>query len=278
VGIRWLYRASPLLLFFVLYWLMAVRMNLNIGHRHILPTYPVFYILASASVLWIGHRARRIIALGLTATLIVHVADSVAARPFYISYFQPLVGGAAQGYRYLVDSSYDWGQGLPDLTAWLKSEQRRSDPAPVHLCYFGADSVRERRLDVVRFGDDFADFGPRNYPAQLSAGWYAISATHLMQVYAPTRGEWSPEHEATYRTLLARIAHAKPFGERTAAEDAEILQDCSDLELMQATRICNYLRDRRPLNIIGGSILVFKLSALELQEALYRASPEVVHR
>jgi hypothetical protein len=268
-GTRWLYRAAPLLLFFIVYWLMAVRMNLNIGHRHILPTYPVFYILASASVLWLGHRTRRIAAFGLAAAFAVHVTDSVSARPFYISYFQPLVGGAAQGYRYLVDSSYDWGQGLPDLALWLKSDQRRSDPAPVHLCYFGADSVRERGLEVVRFGDDLADFGPRNYPAHLSAGWYAISATHLMQVYSPTRGHWSPAHEATYRAILTRLAQAKPFGKRTAPEDAKVLQDCQDLELMQATRICNYLRDRHPLEIVGGSILLFKLTATELNEALF---------
>ena len=266
---RWLYRGSPLLLFFVLYWLMAVNMHLNIGHRHILPTYPVFYILASASVLWLGRYKNRMVTLGLVATLGLHALDSINARPFYISYFQPLVGGAAKGYHYLVDSSYDWGQGLPDLAVWLKSDQRRSDPAPVHLCYFGADSPRERGLDVIRFGDDLADFGPRTYPAQLNAGWYAISATHLMQVYAPTRGDWTAAHEEKYQKILARLAHAKPNAQRTGKESTSVLEDCSDLEIIQTTRICHFLRDRPPLEVVGGSILIFKLSAAEIKAALY---------
>jgi 4-amino-4-deoxy-L-arabinose transferase-like glycosyltransferase len=273
-GFRWLYRASPLLLFFVIYWIMAVRMNLNIGHRHILPTYPIFYILASASVLWLNLAARRIIAVGLVAALTLHITDSLAARPFYISYFQPLVGGSAQGYRYLVDSSYDWGQGLPDLAEWLDSEQRRSDPAPVHLCYFGADSARVRSFDVVRFGDEMADFGPRVYPATLKAGWYAISATNLVQVYAPSRGQWGENHENLYREILARLARAKPPFERSEAEAEEVLLNCRNLEIMQTTRICNYLRDRTPLEIVGGSILIFKLTAEELQQVLYGPPPE----
>lgn len=274
-GTRWLYRAAPLLFFFVLYWLMAVRMNLNIGHRHILPTYPIFYILASASALWLGLKIRRTILVGLIATLAIHIADSIAARPFYISYFQPLVGGTEKGYHYLVDSSYDWGQGLPDLAAWLKSEQRLSDPAPVHLSYFGADSPRARGLDVVRFGDESADFGLRNYPATLSPGWYAVSATQLMQVYTPARGRWEGKHEATYRSLLDRLSAAKPPHLRAGSEEMAVLQDCRDLELMQATRLCNYLRNRKPLKIVGGSILIFKMTSSELSDALYSPFPSV---
>lgn len=270
---RWLYRASPLLLFFVAYWLMAVRMNLNIGHRHILPTYPVFYILASASVLWLGLKIHRTVLLALAAALALHVADSLSARPFYISYFQPLAGGPDRGYRYLVDSSYDWGQGLPDLAAWLKSDQRLSDPAPVHLCYFGADSPRARGLEVVRFGDEQADFGPRVFPAPLQPGWYAISATHLTQAYAMSRGTWGEAHEKLYRGILDRLAHAKAPDQRSETEAAAVLKDCCDLELMQTTRVCNYLRERPPLKIVGGSILIFKLTAPELSAILYGPPP-----
>ncbi|MEY4489412.1 MAG: hypothetical protein RIQ79_1920, partial [Verrucomicrobiota bacterium] len=252
----------------ILYWLMAVNMHLNIGHRHIVPTYPVFYILASASVLWLGKNKPRMLALGLVAALGLHVYDSIRARPFYLSYFQPLAGGT-NGYRHLVDSSYDWGQGLPDLAAWLKSDQRRSDPAPVHLCYFGVDSPRARGLDVVRFGDDTADFGLRYYPAPLNPGWYAISATNLMQIYFLTRGPWTAIHEKKYTEIRARLALAKPHSERTSEEHARVLQDCSDLEILQTSRICHFLRDRTPVNIVGGSILIFKLTPTELKEALY---------
>ena len=39
--------------FLAVYWATAMTSNINIGHRHILPTYPVMYILAgSAAAFW----------------------------------------------------------------------------------------------------------------------------------------------------------------------------------------------------------------------------------
>jgi tetratricopeptide (TPR) repeat protein len=39
------------LIFLAVYWVAAVQANINIGHRHILPTYPFLYVLAGAVVL-----------------------------------------------------------------------------------------------------------------------------------------------------------------------------------------------------------------------------------
>ncbi len=266
----WLYRATPLLVFFVVYWIMAIRMSLNIGHRHILPTYPVFYIFASAAACWLVAGPRRLIGAALALAVAAHAADSVAVRPFYLSYFQPLAGGVERGYRYIVDSSYDWGQGLPDLTTWLERKKSRGDTAPVFLTYFGADSPRARQLDVIRFGDEWNDRGPRDFPAPLRGGWFVIGATHFQRAYLPTRGEWTERHEATYQELLRRAAAAAAdTAPRTPAAQRELVQRLMDLELMQFGRLCHALRDRPPLEIIGGSLLVFRLSDAEVQAALY---------
>lgn len=266
----WLYRATPLVVFFVVYWIMAIRMNLNIGHRHILPTYPVFYVFAAAAACWLVAGPRRLIGAALALAIAAHAAESITVRPFYLSYFQPLAGGVERGYRYLVDSSYDWGQGLPDLAAWLERKRARGDTAPVFLTYFGADSPRARQLDVIRFGDEWNDRGPRDFPAPLRGGWFVIGATHFQRAYLPTRGTWTERHEATYQELLRRAgAAAADTQPRPPAVQRELVQNLMDLELMQFGRLCHVLRDRPPLEIVGGSLLVFNLSDVEVRAALY---------
>jgi len=268
------YRASPLIMFFMLYWCMALTMNLNIGHRHILPTYPVFYILASASVLWLATSQRRIILIGLIGAGVLHAGESLLARPFYLSYFQSPVGGSDHGYHYLADSSYDWGQGLPDLQEWLALKKARGDDSAVHLSYFGADSPQARKLDVVRFGDEINDHAPRIFPAQLRAGWYVISATHFVQVYAPTRGPWTQRKEDLYNEIRRRLQSPQARNPQTDAERKQVLADCMAVELLQSARLFSYLKNRTPLEVIGGSLLVFRLTDAEIGAALYGPTPK----
>lgn len=256
----WLYRAAPLAVFFAVYWAMALTMNLNIGHRHILPTYPVFYIIAGAAALWLAGPARRLLLAGGTAVLALAAADSVAARPFYLSYFQPLAG---PGYRHFVDSSYDWGQGLPALKDWLEQRERAGKTGPVFLTYFGVDSPAWRGLRVTRFGDEINDSGPRVFPAPVRGGAFVISATHFTRVYLPTRGPWEARHEALYQTLLNRRATA------ARGETKPELRDLMDLEVLQFSRLCHALREQPPDEIVGGSLLVFHLTDAEVDAALH---------
>lgn len=266
---RTLYRAAPLLAFFGAYWALSIQMTLNIGHRHILPTYPVFYLVAAAAVLWIPRGAGRIGALALGLAVAAHAVDSSLARPFYLSYFQPLAGPAKTHHRLLVDSSLDWGQGLPDLARWLHEKRTSGDQAPVFLTYFGADSPRARGLDVIRFGDEATDYGPRAFPAPVRGGWFVVSATHLPLVYFPTRGPWTERHERLYRELLARRAAAAP-GEAASPELGLALMD---LEILQFSRLAHFLRDREPVEVVGGSLLIFRLSDDEVARFLFGPPP-----
>lgn len=260
----WLYRATPLLLFFVVYWAMAIRMNLNIGHRHILPTYPVFYVLAGAAAWWLVRRpARRLAIVALALALGLHIADSLAARPSYLSYCQPLAGGSERGYRWFIDSSYDWGQGLPELRDWLARRQDAGAREPIFLTYFGVDSPRARGIDVMRFADEWGDSGERVFPAPVRGGWFVISATHFQRVYLPVRGAWRREHEAIYQELLRRRAAAP------APHAPGLVRDLMDLEMMQFGRLCHQLADREPDEVVGGSLLVFHLTDAEVAAALY---------
>jgi 4-amino-4-deoxy-L-arabinose transferase-like glycosyltransferase len=264
------YRAAPLILFFAVYWILAVKMTLNLGHRHILPVYPVFYVFAAASTLWLASRARRLMTAALVLAVALHVFDSVAARPFYLSYFQPLIGGPERAYHYLVESSLDWGQGLPDLARWLEQKKQEGDTRPVFLTYFGADSPLARKLEVIRFGDEINDSGVRYFPAPLRGGWYVISATSFQCAFMPMRGTWAGPQETLYWQLVQRLnqASARQPG-LTADERSQSSRDAMDIETLQFARLCRYLHAREPLQLIGSSLLLFKLTDQEVKQALY---------
>jgi hypothetical protein len=109
---------TPLLALFGVYWATSLASHLNIGHRHILPTYPVLFIAAGAFGAWIDFR-RPLMALIVGGLAVWHIGDSWMARPNYLAYFNAFAGGTANGWRHLVDSSLDWGQDLPGLKRWL---------------------------------------------------------------------------------------------------------------------------------------------------------------
>ncbi len=270
------YRMTPLLLFLVLYGTMAINMNLNIGHRHILPLYPVLYIMAGAAVLWVTRMRWGKIAGGVLLGLLA--VDSAVARPFYLSYFHPLAGGIERGYEHLVDSSFDWGQGLPAFADWLDGKAARRDETPVFLSYFGADSPRARGLDAVRLADDNSDHGIRSYPAQLRGGWYAIGATQYQRVYLPVRGPWTERHEQLYAELNAQLRASAAQPPVDEDERARLVQTARAIETLQFGRLVHTLGDRRPERLIGGSILLFRLSDQEVQRALYAPASEILRQ
>jgi len=266
------YRAAPLVLFATLYWIMAVRMTLNLGHRHILPVYPMFYVFASAAVFWVTGKARRTVAAALIAAAGLQAADSLTARPFYLAYFNPLTGGTERAHRYFVDSSLDWGQGLPDLKNWLVEKRSRGDRQPVFLTYFGADSPQAYGLAVVRFGDEMTDYGERFFPARVRGGWFVMSATYYRRSFLPTRNGWTAEHESLYRRLIQRLNEAgHPASAPGEAARAQMQRDAQDVELLQFARLCRWLdaQGREPAAMIGASLLVFPLTDAEVNAALY---------
>jgi hypothetical protein len=141
---RPLYGTIPLLLLFGAYWAVAITTPLNIGHRHILPTYPPLFVLCGAAGYWLtaltpakqpgkSHAPAWILA-GLLAALALETAFDF---PNYLSYVNAIAGGSSQGYRHLADSSLDWGQDLPGLKRYL-AEHPGDQPA--FLSYFGTAS------------------------------------------------------------------------------------------------------------------------------------------
>ncbi len=111
--------------------------HLDIGLRYILPVYPFLFVFASKAAqtfLW----NRRLTALSVAAAG-WYVAASCYIHPHYLAYFNELVGGPDNGYKYLVDSNLDWGQDLKGL----KSYMQKNGISRINLSYFGSDSAAQ---------------------------------------------------------------------------------------------------------------------------------------
>lgn len=161
-------------------WLVAILVllgagmtsSINIGHRYMLLVYPLVILLAVDRLGELATR-RSTLALALGSLLLAWQAVSaVGIAPHYLSYFNSFCGGPSEGYRYLVDSSLDWGQDLPSVRRELDARGYRQ----VALCYFGTGRPFYYGLRAVDWKDLDED-------AAAQCDWLAISATALQGAY-----------------------------------------------------------------------------------------------
>jgi hypothetical protein len=253
-----LYAWSPLLALFAVYWAFSITSHLNIGHRHIIPVYPVLFVMASGAACWITWPPRWAGAcvLALTAWF---AAESVWIRPHYIAYFNEFVG-PRDAWRHLVDSSLDWGQDLPDVKRWLDAHP---PDGPVFISYFGSGDIVYYGVHATRIGDVNFDVRTRKSPAIMTGGLWIISVTQFQQDYTEARGPWDPEKEVKYRKLLANVLEMSKSGKKLT------LYEGNTFEEFQFARLCNYLRGREPLAELDYTFLIFRLTDDEVEQALY---------
>lgn len=164
-----------MIMWLLLYWTYSIRSTLNIGVRHLLPTYPFAILLVSGQISRIMKKSK--LALWLAVILLVwYVGENIRVFPYYITYFNQIVGGPSGGYDYVVDSNLDWGQDAKRLALWVKQNQVDK----IETDYFGwTDPVyymgpTYARLWSTKYADA-EDFIKNN----KSDGWLAVSATFL---------------------------------------------------------------------------------------------------
>jgi len=257
-----LYAWSPLLSLFAVYWAFSLTSGLNIGHRHIIPVYPVLFVMAAGAAAWLGAVPRWTGALVL-ALAAWFAAESLWIRPRYLAYFNETVG-PANAWRHLVDSSLDWGQDLPTLKAWL---DRNPPKEPVFISYFGSGDPEYYGIKGTRIGGVNFDLRHRGVPGVLGGGLWIISVTQFQQVYTTARGPWDLKKEQHYHELLARVLELEQTKKRLT------YQEGVEFEEYQFARLCHTLRDRQPLAEPGYTFLIFRLTDAEVMRALYEPIP-----
>lgn len=265
----------PLLVLFGVYWGFSLTSHLNIGHRHILPTYPVLFIWLGALLAPGVLPAFARIALP-TVIILGQLVANLRAAPNYLSFFNTFAGGPSNGYRLLVDSSLDWGQDLPALTHWLRENNSGPQAAPVFLSYFGSGEPDYYGLKVTRLPFINGFKAPPRPWYEMKPGIYCISATMLQHVYANLRGPWTLERERDYQEGRGKEPLFQEY-----YRNAEVRADLEQRGLAKAfeetwvrydelrfARLCHYLRARQPDAQPGFSILVYRVNQAELGGAL----------
>ncbi|MFA6136154.1 MAG: glycosyltransferase family 39 protein [Candidatus Paceibacterota bacterium] len=179
-----------MILFVVFYWVYSIKSPLNIGFRHIIPTLPFIYILATGSLKkWIQTTeletkkvAKVFLIIILMGWLII---ESLIAYPHFISYFNQFGGGTFGGYKYVTDSNYDWGQDMLKLKSWVN--ENKVDK--IAIDYFGGGDIK------YYFGDKGETWNSsKGNPVEQGIDWLAISVNSLQSAKAnPINFERKPE-------------------------------------------------------------------------------------
>ncbi len=168
------------------YWAISMKSPLNIGIRHVLPTFPFIYILISRGVVgWINRHSQlsnprnwkevftnvwfaisKTFPRYVIVTLLLFwlVTGTLTTTPAFLSFYNELAGNTPQGWRIAVDSNYDWGQDLKRLTDFVQQNNIQK----IAVDYFGGGVPKYYLGDRVE-----PWWSSRGQPK----GWFAISAT-----------------------------------------------------------------------------------------------------
>lgn len=171
-----LWRVLPMAAYFA----AALASTFQIGHRHILPVYPFWALLAADGALWLWARGGRL-RLACVALTAFQAASVFRQSNSPLSYFNEAAGGPDNGYKILVDSNLDWGQALKPLAEELRG---RGNP-PIYLSYFGS-------VDPESYGVRYVPVAPMSLikrnpppirPFHSDRILLAVSATNWQGVY-----------------------------------------------------------------------------------------------
>lgn len=218
-----------MLMFIAIYWIVTFRSNLNIGVRHIIPTFPFVYVLISAEInKWAVMKNEIIDAEKIPFTAIKNVIGSylkifsryalitvllawyalstVFTFPSFLAYFNELAGGPKNGHNWVVDSNLDWGQDLKRLAQFVEANNIEK----IGVDYFGGGSPK------YYLGNKFEGWYSAKGPYK---GYYAVSATLLQNSIGTPAPGFNIKPEDTY----------------------------------------SWLKDKQPIATIGYSIFVYKL-------------------
>lgn len=156
------------------------------GVAHILPAYPFLFVFASRTA-----KIKSGIIKAVLALLILHyLLSSVIAFPNYYSYFNEIIGGSANGYKYMGSGNFDGGQNLPKLKDFMDANGIKK----INLSYLGSADPKDYGINYDYMPSPyFAYWVPdyvqyikpqeRNEDCSRRNGWVAVSASNLQGVY-----------------------------------------------------------------------------------------------
>lgn len=175
----------------------------DIGVRYILPVYPFLILFVSG---YLSEKFRnskletinsntkiKIQTILILVLAVWYIFSAINVYPNYLSYFNEIIGGSDNGYKYLDDSNIEWGQDLKRLAAYQKKN-------PALKVFLWTDS------------DAYRSYGIKNIlPLNFQGDWlnpkgkYAVSVHVLIrtrlasQVYKNILLDWMDRYKPVDR-------------------------------------------------------------------------------
>ncbi len=210
-------KALYLLLPPAIYFVLSMQSALNIGYRHLMPMLPFIYVAGAGAAARFAQRyagrpdipARSLLAAIYAASPVAAlVVATTLLHPHYLSFFNIVGGGPANGYQILVDSNVDWGQDLLRLQQWLDE----NDVQRPNFSWFGS-------ADPAYYGIAYNPLPglPRHFdlwwdapfdPGDPAPGIYAISVSNLWELplqektVFPWFRQREPDHRIGYSIFI----------------------------------------------------------------------------
>jgi hypothetical protein len=159
---RWKMRREAIVLIVppAVLFVIASTSDIGIGFRHLLPIFPMLYILIAGCAVHLMEKNRKLV-YALGALLLWQIGTSELSRPGLVAYANEAWGGAAKTHLYLSDSNTDWGQQLRYVKKYLDEHPN----VPCYFAYFEQGPV------------DFRDYGVRCEVLPTGSGsWAGMSS------------------------------------------------------------------------------------------------------
>ncbi|MEM4246843.1 MAG: glycosyltransferase family 39 protein [Candidatus Woesearchaeota archaeon] len=133
----------------------------KLGIRHLLPIYPLIFVFIA--IVWKYASEHKMLKRVFSVLLAWYLISSVLVHPYYLSYFNEIIGGSQNGYKYFLDSNVDWGQDLNAVKKWMD----KNNISEIGLSYFGNDVPEIRGIKY------------HTIPCEPSPGIHVLSINNL---------------------------------------------------------------------------------------------------
>jgi 4-amino-4-deoxy-L-arabinose transferase-like glycosyltransferase len=111
------------LLLFLLWWGAIMTNGPKKFDRYVLPVWPALLVFSAAGLTWLVRRFRQPWAASLALPLLVVVLQGAVLawyHPYYLSYFNPLLGGSSVAPRLFL---IGWGEGMNEVGRYLRERR-----------------------------------------------------------------------------------------------------------------------------------------------------------
>lgn len=148
--------AKFLLVAAIVYLAVAMLTKADLGIRHILPIYPLLFIITGVLTKLKQNKIQEIMIIGL---LILQIISWVRIQPYDLSYYNIFARGSYSGWKIAGDSNLDWGGDIKRIKKYIIDNQINSPfvdyswDGESALDYYGI-----KRQPIAQFSPSSKDF------------------------------------------------------------------------------------------------------------------------